>query len=267
MQQPRLRCAPVTSKGHARGQRSSGRAHGLGRRSELRLFDDQSRGLDRFSLLLVLTIGSVVLLSLVDLAGIESELVRGISTIVLSLLTGATFVLAQRASGVARRWRRFAEVLAALAIAWSVGVVVVGLASDGDADPFIRHQPGVLWVIIAVLTPVAIIRRLLRHRRVTAQTLAGAVAAYLLIALAGCYVFLTLDSVLDDGFFGGGLSDSPDFMYFSLVTVTTLGYGDLAPADPLARLSATSLAVLGQVYLVTFVAMVVGLLIQQRSDE
>jgi hypothetical protein len=48
-------------------------------------------------------------------------------------------------------------------------------------------------------------------------------------------------------------------MYFSLATVTTVGYGDLAPASNIARLLSTSEALVGQVYLVTFVAMLVGL--------
>jgi len=51
-------------------------------------------------------------------------------------------------------------------------------------------------------------------------------------------------------------------MYFSLVTVTTLGYGDLAAATNLGRLLSTTGAVIGQVYLVTFVAMLVALLAQ-----
>ncbi|MEM8620543.1 MAG: ion channel [Actinomycetota bacterium] len=239
----------------------------VGRLAVGRVFDDRSRGLDRFGLLLVLTIGSVVLLSLIDLESVDSDVVRGVMSLAMSLLIGLTFVLALRASGVAHRWRRFAEALAVVAVVVSVITLISELASNGDRDVFVQHQPGFLWVLIAVLTPAAIIRRLLRHRMVTAQTLAGAIAAYLLIALAGCYVFLTLDAALDDGFFGAGTSPSPDFMYFSLVTVTTLGFGDLSPVEPIARLAATSVAVIGQVYLVTFVAMLVGLLIQQRPRD
>jgi voltage-gated potassium channel Kch len=48
-------------------------------------------------------------------------------------------------------------------------------------------------------------------------------------------------------------------MYFSLTTITTVGYGDLTAQTHLGRLLANSEAVIGQVYLVTFVAMIVGL--------
>jgi hypothetical protein len=54
-------------------------------------------------------------------------------------------------------------------------------------------------------------------------------------------------------------------MYYSLVTVTTVGYGDFAAVTPLGRLASVVGAVLGQVYLVTVVAMVVSLLVRRRG--
>jgi voltage-gated potassium channel Kch len=55
-------------------------------------------------------------------------------------------------------------------------------------------------------------------------------------------------------------------MYFSLSTITTVGYGDLTAITPFARLIATAEAVSGQVYLVTFVAMLVGLRAQHWAS-
>jgi len=239
----------------------------LAHRAERRLFDDASPGLDRFGILLVLTIASVVALSLIDLESIDDDVVRGLTGLALSLTTGITLVLALRAAGVAPRWRRISEALVVLATVTSVVALAIGLTTDTEVTLFESYRPAHLWVAIALVTPVAVVRRLLHHRRVTRQTLAGAVAAYLLIALAFCYVFLSMDAVLDGGFFGLDATPSHDFMYFSLVTMTTLGYGDLVPATPIGRLASTSEAVIGQVYLVTLVAMVVGLLIQQRRDD
>jgi hypothetical protein len=176
-------------------------------------------------------------------------------------------VLALRASGVARRWRRVAEVVVGLAIVTSVFALVVEAATGEVLTNWETDRPSPLWVLIAVVAPVAIIRRLIRHRRVEASTMAGAIAAYLLIAVAYTYVYLYIDGVTGHSFFIQTNQDSStDFMYFSLVTVTTVGYGDLSPGDDLPRLLATSEAVLGQVYLVTFVAMLVGLMIQQRDS-
>ena len=240
-------------------------AEALRERVQRRFFDDESPHLDRCGILLLLTIASVAALSLVDLNSIDNDVARGIVSFLLSLTTGLTLVLALRASGVAKRVRRVAEVLVVVAAILTIILLVAEIAADTSAAAFESDRPSTLWVSIAVLSPIAVVRRLLQHRHVTLQTLAGAVAAYLLIALASCYVFFAIDSYLDDGFFGSGNVPSHEFMYFSLVTITTLGYGDLSPADPVGRLAATSEAVIGQVYLVTFVAMVVGLLIQQRD--
>lgn len=151
-----------------------------------------------------------------------------------------TFVLALRAAGVVRRARRVAEIGVLIAAVVSIAALVANAATDADVSAFQDDRPSVLWVVIAVLTPVAVVHRLLQHRRVTVQTLAGAVAAYLLITLAACYVFFSIDAQLDDGFFGDGQVPSHEFMYFSLVTITTLGYGDLSPSEQVGRLAATS---------------------------
>jgi voltage-gated potassium channel Kch len=105
--------------------------------------------------------------------------------------------------------------------------------------------------------------RLVRHREVTRGTLLGSVSGYLLIALTYFYLFLALERLLDEHFFGVDVP-TQSFMYFSLVTITTTGYGDLAAQSDLGRLLATSEAVIGQIYLVTFVAMIVGLFISGR---
>ncbi|MEM9746033.1 MAG: ion channel [Actinomycetota bacterium] len=237
----------------------------LGERVERRFFDDTSSSLDRFGALLFLTVISVGTLSLIDLEAISDDVVRGMASLVLSVTTGATLVLAFRAAGVVRRWRRVAEVVVIIAAVATVIALVVELASERDLATAQGTRPSIAWVLIALISPFAVVHRLLQHRRVTVQTLAGAVSAYLLIAIAACYVFFSIDAFLDDGFFGEAGTRSHEFMYFSLVTITTLGYGDLSPVEPVARLAATGEAVIGQVYLVTFVAMVVGVFIQQRD--
>jgi hypothetical protein len=230
------------------------------------LFDDASPDLDRFGSLLTLTIAAVIALSLIDVQSISDDLARGVLAIVLQTTTGVTLVLALRASGVARRARRVAEVIVVLAFVLSVITLLVEQLAESDAEAWQSDRPSPIWIAIALVTPVAVVRRLVTHRSVSTGTLAGAISAYLLIAIAFSFLFSFLDGVFDDGFFRG---DEPiasdDFMYFSLVTITTVGYGDLAPSAPIGRLLATSEAVIGQVYLVTFVAMLVGLMIQQRD--
>jgi hypothetical protein len=227
-------------------------------RPRLRLFDDRSPYVDRFGAVLTLTGIAVVTLSLTGLAKPGGGLVGNVGTALTTVIVGLTLLLALRASGVARRWLWVADVVLGLFMAAAVFGAVVTLAAANPAEVELSIAPD-LWVVLSVLAPVVIVRRLLQHREVTTRTLAGAISAYLLIPVAFQFVFLFTDGLLPNGFFGSPRSATA-FMYFSLTTVTTVGYGDLAPASDVGRLLAVVEALIGQVFLVTFVAMLVGLL-------
>jgi hypothetical protein len=229
-------------------------------------FDDRSRYLDRFGVLLLLTVLAVVVQSLVHMREAAGETESDIGTIVLTVLVGATFVVALGASGVNRRARRWADAFVMFSIVAVTIIVVVDAVTDIDVDAYRRDGPPLIRTALAIVTPVAVVRRLAAHRRISASTLIGAVSAYLLIALAFNYVFLTVDLIQSEPFFGEP-EQSTSFMYFSLVTMTTLGYGDLVPVSDFARLTATFEAVISQVFLVTVVAMIVGQLIVSRRNE
>ena len=223
----------------------------------MRFFDDRSPHVDRFGALLTLTAATIVTLSLTGLARPGAGTAGLAGTALTTVIVGGTLLLALRASGVARGWRMAADVVVGLMVALVVlAVVVVWTVPGTDAEVTLGAE---IWVVLSVLAPVVVVRRLLHHHDVTRRTLEGAISAYLLIPVAFQFIFLTVDDLLPGGFFG---SPKPPmaFMYFSLTTVTTVGYGDLAPASDVGRLLATVEALLGQVFLVTFVALLVGLL-------
>jgi hypothetical protein len=120
--------------------------------------------------------------------------------------------------------------------------------------------------LLSVVAPVIVVLRLVQHRTVTMATMYGAIAAYLLIAVAYFFVFLTVGG-WQGTFFANREEASSSYMYFSLTTITTVGYGDLTAQTHLGRLLANSEAVIGQVYLVTFVAMIVGLRAQEWRNR
>jgi hypothetical protein len=228
------------------------------------LFDDRSRYLDRFQLVLFLTILAIVALALVDLSA-TGDLVAGIATVATSVLVGATLLLAMRASGVRLKWRRAADVLIAFVVAIIVLQIAWGLATD--APLFARETTRPLTLLVlAALAPLLVVRRLLKHRTVTTGTLFGAVSAFLLLPIAFYYAFLTIAGLQGTPFFGQ-TEPTTSFMYFSLTTLSTVGYGDLAAVTPLGRLVANAEAIVGQVYLVMFVAMLVGLRAQDWASR
>ncbi len=224
------------------------------------VFDEDSRLIDQFGWLTVISIAAIVLLMLINIDPEFTGLLSRWESVVASLLVGVTLLLALRASGLARRYQRIADI----AVLVVVTAVLVLAFLDTVGAP-IRAAGPAPWfiVILSVLAPIAVIVRLVRHREITRGTLFGAISGYLLIALTFFYLFLAV-AELDDGRFFDERQPTQSFMYFSLTTITTTGYGDLTAATDVGRLFATSEAVIGQIYLVTFVAMLVGLFVAGR---
>jgi len=222
------------------------------------LFGGESRMLDRFGWVLLLSTVSVVGLALVDISGPEgsvTRLARELGSLVAAVTVGASLLIAMRASGVNPRRQRALDII--------VGVTIVGYAITVLADITVAagadQRNGVSGAIalLSVVAPVIVVLRLVQHRNVTMATMYGAIAAYLLIAVAYFYLFLAVGRS-SIGFFSTAQA-STSYMYFSLTTITTVGYGDLTAVTKVGRLLATSEAVIGQVYLVTFVAFIVSL--------
>jgi len=112
--------------------------------------------------------------------------------------------------------------------------------------------------IIAAL-PVIIAVRLRKHLYVSFQTVLGAVSIYLVIGMVFSGVDSALAALTGNPLFAGGPAVTlADYTYFSFVTMTTVGYGDYVPAAGLPRAAAVGEALLGQLYLVTVVALLVG---------
>jgi voltage-gated potassium channel Kch len=86
---------------------------------------------------------------------------------------------------------------------------------------------------------------------------------YLLLGMAFAFLYAVLDDVATRSFFAHGINGTPagtpnDFLYFSLVTMTTTGYGDFVAHTELGRTFAVTEALIGQIYLVTVLAVIVS---------
>lgn len=205
---------------------------------------------DRFDLLFAVTVATVALLLLVDLD--QDEGLAELLSLTVTVLAAATLFLAVAAAGVGRRGRRIAAAVIGLSV---VAAIASALFSDVQSG-----HGGIIWIVLVVAAPVVALRRLMQHRKVTAGTLLGAVSVYLLIALAATYLFLFIDTFLmGSGRFFGQEEPTTVFAYFSLITITTVGYGDFDPVGEFGRAAAAWEAVIGQIYLVVVVARLVSL--------
>jgi hypothetical protein len=231
------------------------------------VFGGESRWFDRFGIVLVLSAVSVIGLALVDISGPEdtvTQLAREIGSLTAAIVVGVTLLIALRASGIHPRRQRIYDILIAVTVL-GYALTLLGHLTLGIG---VEHGNGVSGAVavLSVIAPVIVVHRLIQHRTVTMATMYGAIAAYLLIAVAYFFVFLTL-AQWQGTYFTQADQPSSSFMYFSLTSITTVGYGDLTAQTHLGRLLANSEAVVGQVYLVTFVAMIVGLRAQEWRNR
>jgi hypothetical protein len=117
-----------------------------------------------------------------------------------------------------------------------------------------------LWKALLLLTAVImVVRRVLRKRTVTIQSIYGALSAYLIIGLMFASVFAAVGYLSASDFFvNGEKANTQTYQYFSFTTLTTLGYGDFTAGGNGGRSIAVLEALTGQVFLATLVARLVA---------
>ncbi len=159
---------------------------------------------------------------------------------------------------------RVAMAFAALSLLSSVAAV------QYDTAP-VRLFGALVYVVFFSVTFGAMLGHVLSPGSVTVNKIAGGICVYVLIAIVAAFLFAILDEV-DPKSFKGLRADNDvhtfsDAVYFSFVTLTTLGYGDITPQTPLARNLCAMLAVIGQIYLTVLVAALVALHIGERISS
>jgi len=215
---------------------------------------DVVRVLDSYASLLVLLLSNFFLLELVD-----DPRWGAIGSTVLSAI--ALFVaISDPEAGTTINRRQAVSIVAAVALA-----------------PIVLFVDSTELVGLAYLLPVALlvtatlpvtISRVLRHQRVTHETVFGALCAYVLIGLLFAFLYLAVNEFREGPFFTQpGPHEQSEYLYFSFVALTTLGFGDLSPSVGLPQALTVFEALLGQVFLVTMVARLVTLWVRQGRES
>ncbi|MFM8304659.1 MAG: potassium channel family protein [Actinomycetota bacterium] len=173
--------------------------------------------------------------------------------VVAVVLEGVTLLVTLVASRVGRLLFR----IAVFAVVGAIVAVVVSLLWGSSST--ISGWFFAVDVLLVAAAPVAIAHALYRRPVIDIRTVLGAICIYLLIGIMFAFVYATIAALGPGAFFVQ--TDDPGiqtFLYFSFVTQTTVGYGDYTAASDFGRSIATIEALLGQIYLVTVVAVLVG---------
>ena len=186
--------------------------------------------------------------------------VAGLRVGLLEVFVAASLVVASTGIGPRAGAPRTVFVLVTLVIgAWFLA---------RDRLPDILGTTGtLLWLLMAAVAAFAAVRFALRATTVDAEHVAAALSAYLLAGLMFAVLYVLVDrawpgAIVDSAAQGGSTLSLDAALYFSYVTLATLGYGDVLPRDSLARGLAVVEALGAQLYLTVTVARLVGLHVQ-----
>jgi Ion channel len=175
-----------------------------------------------------------------------------------ALLMAGMVVTALFAEGATRMQWQHVGLLVAIAV---VGLVVVAsVGGRGSAAQTITFSlSGVLAAAGAVIVARGVIAGIQVERRVTPHTVMGALTIYLLAGLVFAFAYGVMGTIADAPVLSHtGIDKHAEQVYFSFVTLTTVGYGDITPVARAARMTSVLEALFGQLYLVTIVAVIVS---------
>jgi Ion channel len=171
---------------------------------------------------------------------------------VLLLIETATLVVALWSAGLAARDSKISLALVALALAAAIALVVWGGSALAGTVALLS---GAMTFAIAV----AIVVGVLDQGEVNAQVVTGAVCIYLLIGFVFVFIYGAMAALGHSYLFAQGTDGTRSIrLYFSYVTLATVGYGDYTMAGNLGRTLAVLEALMGQLYLVTVLALLVS---------
>jgi len=169
---------------------------------------------------------------------------------VAGILQGLALLVTLRVSGARRRGLVAVSALALVTMATAVGLIAAN-------HPFAPTVAPALWAVVAVGTIAAIGRHLVTFGRVDLQAVLGLLSIYVLFGLLFAYIFMLIEAA-GGQFFADGTGDPGSYVYFSYVTLATVGYGDLTAAPGWPRALVVAEMITGQLYLVGVVALAVS---------
>ena len=156
-----------------------------------------------------------------------------------------------------------------LALILAVPAFVLRWIGNFVGGPWLQFFADVLSVLFLLLVAILILSHVLKSERVSREKIFAALSVYLLIGVIWALLFLVVDFLVPGSFqlVGDRALDGAQMIYYSFITLTTLGYGDIVPISPAARALASVEALTGQLYLAVLVARLVGLHITHSSQD
>ncbi len=195
--------------------------------------------------------GVVLLLILVTII-VFAAAVGPVGQLVSVALSGGTLLFVLHTAEANRRTFRASAIVVSVAIASAAATLLLG-------ETVSSSTAGLVGLLLAVVAPLVILRRIALSPTITVRLVLGALSIYLLLGLAYAYLFPLIATLAGEPFFVQTADPvTSDYIYFSYTTLATIGFGDFTAATSLGRMIAVSEGLVGQLYLVSAVALLVG---------
>jgi voltage-gated potassium channel len=160
-------------------------------------------------------------------------------------------------------------------IGWALAVpaIVARLAVILVPNPTLYLSEAILWLLLFSFITWHLLRGVLRQREITSETISMSISVYLLLGFTFGLFYILLDHLQPLAFSLGSTPTPisseqrafPILVYFSLTTLSTVGFGDITPISLQARYAAVAEAITGQFYLAILVARLVGMQMSQAA--
>ena len=115
-----------------------------------------------------------------------------------------------------------------------------------------------------ILIAYEIVLHIYNHNEVDFQTVMSVLCGYLVLGVIGFFIF-SIIHLAEPGAFNTSASNFDDMIYYTYITLTTIGYGDITPQTPSAKSAALILGIAGQFYTTVIIALIVGKFLQHKS--
>jgi len=156
-----------------------------------------------------------------------------------------------------------------MALLMAIPALVLGWVTDLAELPLLRTLSRLFLAIFFSIMLVSLLSHIRRAKEITADLVMGAASTYFLVGLFWAFIFFFIETVSPGSFrLEGSAADmESQLIYYSFVTLTTVGYGDITAVSMIARSYSVLEAVTGQLYLTVLVAGLVGLHISQATER
>ncbi|QCX00610.1 hypothetical protein FGM00_11035 [Aggregatimonas sangjinii] len=147
--------------------------------------------------------------------------------------------------------------------------------ANGGMPLFTSYMQFGIYFAFYLAVTYEIIKQVWQSTMVDKKVIYGMVSGFISLGLIGFFICMSIELANPESFQGGLLHQqgtlpntlTEQLMYFSFITMMTIGYGDILPVTPIAQKASILIGLIGQFYLVVITAVVVGKFINQKSAK